>query len=48
MALLVGWDGANEDYLFVDSTQSTAPTTIPRAEFVRMWRNMGRLLIETR
>jgi hypothetical protein len=48
VVLLVGWDATNEEYLLVDSTRHTAPTTMPRAEFMRKWRNMGRLLVETR
>lgn len=48
VALLVGWDAADEAYVLVDSTRTTAPTTMPRAEFLRKWRDMGRLLVETR
>jgi hypothetical protein len=48
VALLIGWNAASEDYVFVDSTRHSAPVTMQRAEFMRKWRNMGRLLIETR
>ncbi len=48
VVLLAGWDAANQAYVFVDSAQRHAPTHMPRAEFLRLWRNMGRLLVETR
>lgn len=48
VVLLAGWDAASQAYVFVDSSQRHAPTHIPRAKFVRLWRNMGRLLVEAR
>lgn len=45
---LIGWDAERQQYLFVDSSQRVAPTTMPRDDFLRKWRNMGRLLVETR
>ncbi|MBN2305627.1 MAG: hypothetical protein JXQ72_14180 [Anaerolineae bacterium] len=45
VALLVGEDA--DVYWFVDSVRHNAPTSRPRAEFLRLWGNTGRLLIET-
>ncbi len=47
VAILCGWEPAEERYWFVDSSRATAPTSRPRAEFLRLWGNMGRLLVET-
>ncbi len=48
VVILLGWDAARQQYLFVDSSQRAAPTGKPRAEFLQQWRSMGRLLVETR
>lgn len=48
VVILAGWDAASERYLLVDSSRTTALTSLPRAEFLRLWRAMGRLLVETR
>ncbi len=48
VVLLEGWDPATETYWFVDSARTSAPTSRPRAEFVQLWGNMGRLIVETR
>lgn len=47
VALLTGYDPASETYWFVDSAQSTSPTDKPRADFVRLWGNVGRIMVET-
>ena len=47
VAILCGWEPAEERYWFVDSSRASAPTSRPRAEFLRLWGNMGRLLVET-
>lgn len=48
VVILLGWDAAQQQYLFVDSSQRAAPTGKPREEFLQQWRNMGRLIVETR
>ncbi len=48
VVLLEGWDPATETYWFVDSARTSAPTSRPRAEFLQLWGNMQRLLVETR
>lgn len=48
VAILCGWEPAEERYWFVDSSRASAPTARPRAEFLRLWGHMGRLLVETR
>lgn len=48
VVLLAGWDAAAQAYVFVDSSKRDAPTRMPRAKFLTLWRNMGRLLVETR
>ncbi len=47
VAILSGWEPATDTYWFVDSSRSVAPTSRPRDDFLRLWHNMGRLLIET-
>lgn len=47
VALLCGWEPATERYWFVDSSRTTAPSSRPRDEFLRLWGHMGRLLVET-
>jgi hypothetical protein len=47
IALLCGWNPTTETYWFVDSARVTAPTSRPRNEFMTLWRNLGRILIET-
>jgi hypothetical protein len=47
VAILYGWDPGAEIYWFVDSSMPYAPTEQERAVFVRRWRNMGSLLVET-
>jgi hypothetical protein len=46
VALLIGWDPASQKYYFVDSARTYTPSERLRAEFVRQWENMGRLLVE--
>jgi hypothetical protein len=46
VALLTGWDPTAQTYYFVDSARTTAPSQRPRDEFIRLWNNMGRLLVE--
>lgn len=48
VAILTGWDAQADAYLFVDSAEPRAITSRPRVEFLRLWRNMGRILVETR
>lgn len=48
VAILHGWDAVSQSYTFVDSSKQSAPTAIPRARFLKLWRNMGRLLVEIR
>jgi hypothetical protein len=47
VAIVCGWDAETQAYLFVDSSQSRAPTSRSREDFLRLWGNLGRLLIET-
>ncbi|NDJ74828.1 MAG: hypothetical protein GYB65_01100 [Chloroflexi bacterium] len=44
VAVVVGW--SPDRMWFVDSSERTAPTSRPRAEFLRLWHNMGQLLVE--
>jgi hypothetical protein len=48
VAILCGWDAEASVFQFVDSAKSHAPSTRPHDEFLRLWRYMGRILIETR
>lgn len=45
VAIVTGWDPAREVYWFVDSAQTFAPTMRPRDKFLRLWGNMGRLIV---
>ncbi len=47
IAILSGWDAEMGAFQFVDSSKPFAPSTRPRDEFLRLWRNMGRILVET-
>lgn len=47
VAILSGWDPATETFWFVDSSSSVVPASRPRGEFVKLWGNLGRLLVET-
>ncbi len=44
VAVLVGWD--DQDCWFVDSSSESPLRSRPRAEFLALWRNMGRLVVE--
>ncbi len=48
VALISGYDEATEEYIFVDSSEYHAPTRRPRAEFLQLWGNLARLLVETK
>lgn len=48
VVILAGWTPATGTFQFIDSSQHTAPTGIPRDTFLRQWSQMGRLLIESR
>jgi hypothetical protein len=47
VAILVGWDPTENVYWFVDSVQPNVPTSRPRDEFLHLWRNVGRIVVET-
>jgi hypothetical protein len=47
VAALTGWDAEQAEYWFVDSARHHAPASYSRQEFMRWWRNMGRIMIET-
>jgi hypothetical protein len=46
IALLAGWEPGK--YWFIDSSKETAPTYKSEQDFLRMWRGMGRILVEVR
>jgi hypothetical protein len=48
VAILCGWSPDPPRYLFVDSSASSAPSSRPREDFLKLWRNMGRLMVEIR
>ncbi len=48
VVILAGWTPATNTFQFIDSSQLTAPTSIPRDRFLNLWGNMGRLLVEIR
>jgi hypothetical protein len=48
VVILAGWTPADSTFQFVDSSQLSAPTGIPRDRFLHMWGSMGRLLVEIR
>jgi hypothetical protein len=46
VAILIGWDPAAGEYWFVDSSRFFAPTSRSHDDFIRLWGNMRRLVIE--
>ena len=47
IAILSGWDAEANVFQFADSSKPFAPSMRPRDDFLRLWGNMGRILIET-